>query len=480
MANPARPRSLTDVISDLIQSQDDAGEQGDTALYDAVYDAETVLTSDAVTLTDHAPQYVTQEQGIESGATARNASFGEYFSNTLACLIAEATTNLVTNVYTWNLWALAEGSATIAEGGDTVFGHLAALISATGAGNTRHTMKPPDMTASAGATYTAAGYAKAGASARFVIEDRGDAVTHQCVYNLSNGTSSNLNCTSIIVAAPWIGVGWYLCIMTFTRTNAGSMTMSVGPCNAAGSVSYVQTGETVYFAAPQTEAKAYATPFANGSLGTGFTWTGAANASTSTRTAGRVQLAPTLNGTTGSMVVAFVLPWAAGHSPGDATIMIAVNGSNRLHLYYRDSAGGNPDKYALRRFDGTHDTTIVSATQTHAAGAAIMIAIQWSATTLTMNVLAQTQVTGADAGNVPNLSAANIDVGSNGGAGQINGPMALVLASSTAAISGANVTSLLALTALPTWNQIVASMINLWYGDTTKADAYSGKALTYG
>ena len=48
----------------------------------------------------------------------------------------------------------------------------------------------------------------------------------------------------------------------------------------------INTGCTVYIDAAQAEGKAYATPYCDGSLGTGHAWTGSANASTSTRTAG--------------------------------------------------------------------------------------------------------------------------------------------------------------------------------------------------
>lgn len=70
---------------------------------------------------------------------------------------------------------------------------------------------------------------------------------------------------------------WVRLSQTFTATNTTTNDLSVHPNTATVG------GEYCYIDAAQIEQKAYATPYADGSLGAGHAWTGTAHASSSTR-----------------------------------------------------------------------------------------------------------------------------------------------------------------------------------------------------
>jgi len=77
---------------------------------------------------------------------------------------------------------------------------------------------------------------------------------------------------------------WERAVMTVTATSTGDMHVVVYSHSGT-------TGDTFYADGVQVEAKAYPTPYCDGSLGPGHAWTGTAHASTSTRDVANLQYA---------------------------------------------------------------------------------------------------------------------------------------------------------------------------------------------
>ena len=140
-----------------------------------------------------------------------------------------------------------------------------------------------------------------------------------------------------------------------------------------------------------------------------------------------------------------------------------MNGASRINLYYRSSTGGNPDKWALRRTDGTHDVTAMSATQTHAAGSLVCLVGGGDATSLSLSVNGGTYATAADANNTPVLGTI-LDIASNGGANHLDGAV-IAVALLDRVPTQAEATALATLNRPPLLGERVGpAMIGLWYG----------------
>ena len=133
-----------------------------------------------------------------------------------------------------------------------------------------------------------------------------------------------------------VGGGWYR--VYATRTIGGSLGNHIVGLAGLGS------GTTWYFDGWQCEARAYTTPYVDGSLGSGYAWTGATHASTSSRTAA-VLAYPNLrniNPLKGS-VSAWVLMeyyksgigaviWNAGDAAGEFVGQISTGGAVQLYV----------------------------------------------------------------------------------------------------------------------------------------------------
>jgi hypothetical protein len=99
-------------------------------------------------------------------------------------------------------------------------------------------------------------------------------------------------------------------------------------------------GDFIYIDAVQCEAKAYATPYCDGSLGTGFTWSGAAHASTSSRvgTYNNIYAAPLVadfDGDAGTFATFLKMYDAGGWTDAEPRwqFVAHVNGDNHIYLY---------------------------------------------------------------------------------------------------------------------------------------------------
>lgn len=133
-----------------------------------------------------------------------------------------------------------------------------------------------------------------------------------------------------------VGGGWYR--IYGTRAIGGSLGNHVVGLTNLGS------GTTWYFDGWQVEARGYTTPYVDGSLGSGFAWTGTAHASTSSRTAA-VLAYPNLrniNPLKGS-VSAWILMeyyktstgaviWNAGDASGEFVGQISNDGKVQLYI----------------------------------------------------------------------------------------------------------------------------------------------------
>jgi hypothetical protein len=83
-----------------------------------------------------------------------------------------------------------------------------------------------------------------------------------------------------------MGGGWWRLSYTTPTIPAGSSPYNFGV--------QVHPGKTIYIDGVQVEAKSYPTTYTDGTLGTGYAWTGTAHQSTSTRTAGATTYASSL------------------------------------------------------------------------------------------------------------------------------------------------------------------------------------------
>lgn len=133
-----------------------------------------------------------------------------------------------------------------------------------------------------------------------------------------------------------VGNGWYR--IYGTRTIGGSLG------NHIVGIAGLATGVNWYFDGWQVEARGFTTPYTDGSLGSGYTWTGTPHASTSTRTAAVLAypILRNINPLKGS-VSAWVLMeyyktgtgaviWNAGDASGEFVGQISTGGAAQLYI----------------------------------------------------------------------------------------------------------------------------------------------------
>ena len=124
---------------------------------------------------------------------------------------------------------------------------------------------------------------------------------------------------------------WQRLTGTFTAGFTG--THGVGIYNAATATA----GQSCYVDAVQAENKTYSTSFCDGSLGSGYAWTGTAHASTSTRAAGRLKLPLSLTPTTWTLA-AWFKPATTGPS-FRIPVQVSDANVNWFDIYYAVSSG---------------------------------------------------------------------------------------------------------------------------------------------
>jgi hypothetical protein len=217
---------------------------------------DTPRSGNAVNTNGHRGQPATVSGGVIGTA-------GKFFGG--AVTVGEATTNRVLNpsVET-NTTGYASDTGTLARSTDyALFGSysLKYTHSSGGSGNTYYNVSGTLATST---TFTFSVYAR-----------RGDGAA---VSGVTCFIDSSL--ATITPTISDIGNGWYR--IYATRTIGGSLG------NHIVGISGMANTTTWYFDGWQVEARAFVTPYLDGSLGSGVSWAGTAHASTSSRTAASI------------------------------------------------------------------------------------------------------------------------------------------------------------------------------------------------
>lgn len=250
------------------------------------------------------------------GVIYRPGKFGK------AVQVAEATTNLVTNpsfeTGVAGGWAVHNGAggdlAVVQDTGASWYGSASAKLTSTTVNLSQFYYGIP-TNFSSGTTYTCTVWIKASAAANITLKLQ----KHLSPYNTY---------TSLVCAAT-------------TEWQQFSLSWTASVTEQARVDLYPTAGTTFWIDAVQVEAKAYATPYADGSLGTGHSWSGTAHASTSSRTAASLSYA--LNVPASSWTAMFYVRSVVGFNDSGGygkLFNIYASSSNRLTVYTQAGTAG--------------------------------------------------------------------------------------------------------------------------------------------
>ncbi len=142
-------------------------------------------------------------------------------------------------------------------------GTISAELLSNATNNTRHYIFQSFASGVAATAYTASIYVKKGTQRYIVIGDAGDSVWHVVTFDFDTATiTSQINATGAVTV---VGNGWYRVSITFTRTNAGSVTILAAFSSASSNASpptYVGAEtDNFYIWGAQLEAGAFATSY---------------------------------------------------------------------------------------------------------------------------------------------------------------------------------------------------------------------------
>jgi len=228
----------------------------------------------------------------------------------------------------------------------------------------------------------------------------GAAVTAGDIYNL---LLANIAMTTASITS--LGDGWYK-IISSVLVAAATETHNAGW--------YVGDGRTLYVDAVQVEQKAYATPYCDGSLGTGHSWSGTAHASTSSRTAASCKLTNPISTTAGTVALWWRYPNASTTTQTSPYLFSEGN----LKAYYLAA----DDK--LYFTDGIN--TISTAALTFSAWTWMHLEFTWASGALAIYINGASVATGATY-TAPTLGAFLYFGSDTSGANQCNGLLEGVL-----------------------------------------------------
>ncbi len=258
------------------------------------------------------------QTGTETGGVIyRPGKFGK------GVQVAETTTNLITNpscetgTTGWGQLSTSGGcTVSVAQSTDTLYGSYSGQVTFSFGGSGSATFAPvvyPHLSVSASTAYTFSlrykvSSASSGAAAALYF------VTWQTGYtNQSTASSTALDMT---VDGEW-------------RTVSGTITTGSGHIFLSPRINFSVANSVILIDGVQVEQKAYATPYCDGSLGTGHSWSGTAHASTSSRTAASLSYA------TSSIVetVGTVMSWVYRISDrAAASRLMRVSGTTAGHI----------------------------------------------------------------------------------------------------------------------------------------------------
>lgn len=265
-----------------------------------------------------------QVGSISGGAIFREGKFGK------AILTGEATTNLIanpsfeTNTTGWT--GVNTASFDLQPLGKTGLNVLRIINLASTRGINY------DVTLLASTTYTFSVLALGNSGQTLTMRARRD----------SDG--------SVVQDATYTPVSgvWLRMEVTFTTSTAGTYNLRI----------LASTFGNVYIDEAQCEQKAYATPYCDGSLGAGYSWSGTAHASTSSRVAAAVEYAdPALDIITWPLTV---MAWIKPTSAGSYQSIIHKGNS------------GNTTGFEMANSSGTLRATLRNATVDVSGGALIL------------------------------------------------------------------------------------------------------------
>lgn len=162
------------------------------------------------------------------------------------------------------------------------------------------------------------------------------------------------------------------------RVKVPNVTIAAGDLAGTMALSEAGTptaGKSVTVTAMQIEALAYSTPYADGSLGDGFSWTGTANASTSQRALTSLTLPVGLANLTQGAVSAWVTPYDAPSGSYPRVFSLGSGSSNYLAgLYSVDSS-----YFFTQTYDGSTYGQAAASAGSFAAGTPIFVYFGWDA-----------------------------------------------------------------------------------------------------
>lgn len=313
-----------------------------------------------------------------------------------AVQLAEATQNLVTNpnfetgLTGWSAYATGAGAGTFTRGAFAKYGSWGLRVEKNaGAAGDQYGASIAFNTVS-GTTYTGSVWVDtrflgAGVEARLTMA----------------GTGVPAGTTAVRTGGT---AGWQRMSVTFTATASAGAALRLFVTNGSG---------IVRFDAVQVEEKAYATPYADGSLGggefdNGHTWSGTAHNSSSTRPIGRLDYPA--NDSTFKAGVGTIMGWAYHESSGGVDTLFEASDTGFTAFAYvrRSSMGRMQVRWGGAEFTGS--TTIPDYTWTHYA-----LSFDGSALRLMLN--GKLEGTGTGASFVP----ARVHVGHGSGIRNLNG-----------------------------------------------------------
>jgi len=309
-------------------------------------------------------------------------------------LIEGPATNLATDpsfaTLTAGVWASAEAGASIAaQTAFVVSGGQGARIVATGGAGWHYVSLRPSLAITTGDVITISCHAKQtglGGNDRYVtLLDRGDASTHYGQFDVTTGSlvASQSISASGAVALPG---GGYRCWITFTALSTYTLPFTgVGPGNGSGG-SYTPggTAESIDVDAFQCEKNAHPTSYTDGSLGTGYGWSGTAHASTSTRAGALVQAATACVPAHAGGTAAWFTPAWPGSDAAEHVVWHASDGAGTEVLLRHVSA-----QWRLA-VSGRGVTATAAVAATHAARTPVALAAGWDGERITLRAAGTT------------------------------------------------------------------------------------------
>ncbi len=200
----------------------------------------------------------------------------------------------------------------------------------------------------------------------------------------------------------------------------------------------------------QAERTDYATSYCDGSLGTGYSWSGTAHASTASRAAGRLRASAAGCNAARGAVALWWRPDAGAAHPADRTLLRWGSGDAYLDLTYR--AASDRFELTMQAAAGSADS-VQSAVQTFAAGDAIAVVACWDERSVAVAAGEATAVRAARTAPIAVIGDAQFDLGAAGTSAQAAGALGPVIWFERP-LSPAEVSVLARMARAPRWQEV--------------------------